>query len=54
MKSRRIHVKGASGSGATSLGRALADAPALRHHPACEPARKSSRYRPSTGVKSAA
>jgi adenylate kinase family enzyme len=32
MKSRRIHVTGASGSGATSLGRALADALALPHH----------------------
>ena len=34
MKSRRIHVTGASGSGATSLGRALADALALPHHDA--------------------
>jgi adenylate kinase family enzyme len=32
MKSRRFHVFGASGSGATSLGRALADALALPHH----------------------
>ena len=32
MKSRRIHVVGASGSGATSLGRALAEALALPHH----------------------
>jgi adenylate kinase family enzyme len=34
MKSRRFHVFGASGSGATSLGRALADALALPHHDA--------------------
>jgi adenylate kinase family enzyme len=32
MKSRRIHITGASGSGVTSLGRALADALALPHH----------------------
>jgi adenylate kinase family enzyme len=32
MKPRRIHVTGASGSGATTLGRALADALALPHH----------------------
>ncbi|WP_407175839.1 hypothetical protein [Bradyrhizobium sp. STM 3562] len=32
MRSRRIHVTGASGSGATTLGRALADALALPHH----------------------
>jgi adenylate kinase family enzyme len=32
MKSRRIHVTGASGSGVTSLGRASADALALPHH----------------------
>jgi adenylate kinase family enzyme len=32
MKSRRIHVTGASGSGVTTLGRALADALALPHH----------------------
>jgi adenylate kinase family enzyme len=32
MKTRRIHVVGASGSGATTLGRALADALALPHH----------------------
>jgi adenylate kinase family enzyme len=32
MKSRRIHVTGASGSGVTSLGRALAEALALPHH----------------------
>jgi adenylate kinase family enzyme len=32
MKSRRFHVFGASGSGATSLGRALADALSLPHH----------------------
>jgi adenylate kinase family enzyme len=32
MKSCRIHIVGASGSGATSLGRALADALALPHH----------------------
>ncbi|MBV8923972.1 MAG: hypothetical protein JOZ74_01245 [Bradyrhizobium sp.] len=32
MKSRRIHVTGASGSGATTLGRALAGALALPHH----------------------
>jgi adenylate kinase family enzyme len=32
MKSRRIHITGASGSGVTSLGRALADALAFPHH----------------------
>jgi adenylate kinase family enzyme len=32
MKSRRIHVTGASGAGVTSLGRALADALAIPHH----------------------
>ncbi|SHG89269.1 hypothetical protein [Bradyrhizobium erythrophlei] len=32
MKSCRIHIMGASGSGATSLGRALADALAVPHH----------------------
>jgi adenylate kinase family enzyme len=32
MKPRRIHVTGASGSGVTTLGRALADALALPHH----------------------
>jgi adenylate kinase family enzyme len=32
MKSRRIHVTGASGSGVTSLGRASADALAVPHH----------------------
>ncbi len=32
MKSRRIHVMGASGAGVTSLGRALADALAVPHH----------------------
>jgi hypothetical protein len=32
MKTRRIHVVGASGSGVTTLGRALADALALPHH----------------------
>jgi adenylate kinase family enzyme len=32
MRSRRIHVMGASGSGVTTLGRALADALALPHH----------------------
>jgi adenylate kinase family enzyme len=32
MKSRHIHVTGASGSGVTTLGRALADALALPHH----------------------
>jgi adenylate kinase family enzyme len=32
MKSRRIHILGASGSGVTSLGRALADALAVPHH----------------------
>jgi adenylate kinase family enzyme len=32
MKRCRIHIMGASGSGATSLGRALADAMALPHH----------------------
>jgi adenylate kinase family enzyme len=32
MKSRRIHVIGASGAGVSSLGRALADALAIPHH----------------------
>jgi adenylate kinase family enzyme len=32
MKSRRIHITGASGSGVTSLGRALAGALASSHH----------------------
>ncbi len=32
MKSCRIHITGASGSGATSLGRTLADALAIPHH----------------------
>jgi adenylate kinase family enzyme len=32
MKSRRIHITGASGAGVTSLGRALADALAIPHH----------------------
>jgi adenylate kinase family enzyme len=32
MRSRRIHILGASGSGATTLGRALADALAIPHH----------------------
>jgi adenylate kinase family enzyme len=32
MKTRRIHVTGASGSGVTTLGRAVADALALPHH----------------------
>lgn len=32
MKRRRIHVTGASGSGTTTLGRALANALALPHH----------------------
>jgi adenylate kinase family enzyme len=32
MKSRRIHLTGASGSGVTTLGRALAGALALPHH----------------------
>jgi len=32
MKTRRIHILGASGSGVTTLGRALADALALPHH----------------------
>jgi adenylate kinase family enzyme len=32
MKSRRIHIMGASGAGVTSLGRALADALAVPHH----------------------
>jgi adenylate kinase family enzyme len=32
MKSRRIHIAGASGSGVTSLGRALANALASSHH----------------------
>jgi adenylate kinase family enzyme len=32
VKPRRIHITGASGSGVTTLGRALADALALPHH----------------------
>jgi adenylate kinase family enzyme len=32
MKSRRIHITGASGAGVTTLGRALADALAVPHH----------------------
>jgi adenylate kinase family enzyme len=32
MKSRRVHITGASGAGVTTLGRALADALALPHH----------------------
>ena len=32
MKSCRIHIMGASGSGATTLGRALADSLAIPHH----------------------
>jgi adenylate kinase family enzyme len=32
MKSRRIHLMGASGSGVTTLGHALADALAVPHH----------------------
>jgi adenylate kinase family enzyme len=32
MRTRRIHVMGGSGSGVTTLGRALADALALPHH----------------------
>lgn len=32
MTTRRIHITGASGSGVTSLGRALADALAISHH----------------------
>jgi adenylate kinase family enzyme len=32
MKTRRIHIMGASGAGVTSLGRALADALAISHH----------------------
>ena len=32
MKSRRIHIMGASGAGVTSLGRALAEALAIPHH----------------------
>jgi hypothetical protein len=32
MKSRRIHITGASGAGVTTLGRALADALAVAHH----------------------
>jgi adenylate kinase family enzyme len=34
MKSRRIHIMGASGAGVTTLGRALADAAAFPHHDA--------------------
>ena len=34
MKSRRIHVMGASGVGVTTLGRAIADAVAIPHHDA--------------------
>lgn len=32
MRTRRIHVTGASGAGVTTLGRALADALAIPHH----------------------
>lgn len=32
MRTRRIHVTGASGAGVTTLGRAIADAMALPHH----------------------
>jgi len=32
MKTRRIHITGASGAGVTSLGRALADMLAISHH----------------------
>jgi adenylate kinase family enzyme len=32
MKTRRIHITGASGAGVTSLGRALADALTISHH----------------------
>jgi adenylate kinase family enzyme len=32
MKSRRVHITGASGAGVTTLGRALADALAIPHH----------------------
>ncbi len=32
MKTRRIHIMGASGAGVTSLGCALADALAVSHH----------------------
>jgi uridine kinase len=32
MRSRRIHIAGASGSGVTSLGRALASTLASSHH----------------------
>ena len=32
MKSRRIHLMGASGSGVTTLGRAVSDRLALPHH----------------------
>ena len=32
MRTRRIHVSGASGSGVTTVGRALADAFAIPHH----------------------
>ena len=32
MKSRRIHITGASGSGTTTLGRAVASALAIPHH----------------------
>jgi adenylate kinase family enzyme len=34
MKSRRIHIMGASGAGVSTLGRALADALAIPHHDA--------------------
>src|ERR1043166_8030786 len=32
MRTRRVHIMGASGAGVTTLGRALADALALSHH----------------------
>ena len=32
MRTRRIHIVGASGAGVTTLGRAVADALAIPHH----------------------
>ena len=32
MRSRRVHITGASGTGTTTLGRALADALSIPHH----------------------